>query len=262
MHPWLPLSEHFLATHHLQSATSIEARVGPLAGLAPPAVLDAFRACAPADAVELRRLLADRRHRLIVKLLILATETVPEPLFEDTVRAGVLTDNPSFNKHFLFPCAIVHGRRRVMDILLELLDHGTDREKHGSAGALYWCSMRREHMYWPHHDGRPESRPAPDAPIDDLLRRFEDRALEEFFRNPALDVRRALVHHLPAAARRAPALGAQAIAVAREHSDDYVRQRILVDLAESALIPCKPLPTVADVPVTAPPDDASGDRRR
>jgi hypothetical protein len=82
----------------------------------------------------------------------------------------------------------------------------------------------------------------PDDPIADLIETFGDRALVEFVENPALEVCRALVSALPAAARRALALGAQAIAIAREHPDEYVLQRVLCDLGESTLIPCKPLP--------------------
>jgi hypothetical protein len=242
VHPWLTFSERFLADHRLDTVASVECRVGPLEGLVPAPALDAFRACAPEDAEDLRVLLRDPRHRLLVKLLIFVTEAVPEPLLEDAVRAGVMTNNPSFNKHFIFPCAIVYGRRAVVRSLLDVFTRGTDREKYGVAGALYWCSMPREHMYWPHEDGGAR-RPAQDDPIDDLIRTFEDRALEEFVENPALDVRRALVSALPGAARRAPALGAQAIAIAREHPDAYVRRRVLCDLGESPLFPCKPLPS-------------------
>jgi hypothetical protein len=243
VHPWLTFSERFLADHGLKTVASVECRVGPLEGLVPAPVLDAFRACGPGDAEALRTLLRHPLHRLLGKLLIFATETVPEPLFEDTVHAGVMTGNPSFNKHFIVPCAIVYGRRRVLRSLLDVFVQGTDREKYGVAGALYWCSFPREHMHWPHWKRRGAHGPAPDEPIDDLLRTFEDHALEEFVRNPALDVRRALVSALPGAARRAPTLGAQAIAIAREHPDDYVRRRVLCDLGESTLIPCKPLPT-------------------
>jgi hypothetical protein len=242
VHPWLTFSERFLADHQLDTVTSVECRVGPLEGLVPAPALDAFRACGPEDAEELRVLLQHPRHRLLVKLLIFSTETVPEPLFEDVVHAGVMTGNPSVNKHFIFPCVIVCGRRRVVRSLLDVFARGTDREKYGVAGALYWCRMPREHMYWPHRDGA-APRPAQDDPIDDLLQTFEDRALVEFIENPELDVRRALVSALPAAARRGPALGAQAIAIAREHPDEYVRQRVICDLGESTLISCKPLPT-------------------
>jgi hypothetical protein len=134
------------------------------------------------------------------------------------------------------------GRRPVVRTLLDIFARGTDREKYGVAGALYWCSVPREHMYWPHRNGG-APRPTQDDPIDDLIQTFEDRALVAFVENPALDVRRALVSALPGAARRAPALGAQAIAIAREHPDEYVRQRVLCDLGESNLFPCKPLPT-------------------
>ncbi|MDB4928152.1 MAG: hypothetical protein JWM10_636 [Myxococcaceae bacterium] len=242
MRPWLTLSERLLAAQHLNSVESTECLVGPIDGFVSSAALEAFVACEPADARELLGLLQHPRHRLLVKLLIFATKTVPEPLFEDTVRAGVLTRNVSFNKHFIFPCAILYGRRRVAESLVSIFRHGTDREKCGTAGALYWCSVPRQEMYWPHEGGREKG--GADGTVDDLLQLFEEAALEEFLRNPALDVRRALVPWVVSAAGRTPELGARAIAIARDHVDEYIRQRVLCDLGESELIPC--LPTSAD----------------
>ncbi len=56
--------------------------------------------------------------------------------------AGVHTRNPSFNKHFVFPCVLIHGRRRVVAELIDIAVRGGDAEKAGVGGALYWAVPR------------------------------------------------------------------------------------------------------------------------
>ncbi|XXX74175.1 hypothetical protein WMF30_41680 [Sorangium sp. So ce134] len=249
IHDWRRLAEQFLDTHGIRSMEEIEARVGPLDGLASPEALRAFQACAEADAAELSLLLRDRRLRLFVKLLMFATETVPAPLVADAVRAAVDTDNPSFNQHFVWACTIAHGRRPVLNELLKICESGSNREKHGVAGAVYWAVVPREDTtLWPFFKETARQLP-PDEPIDDLLARFEDWAVAEFVRNPDLDVRRSLVFYLTRGKERHPDLTDAAIAIAREHEDDFIRHRIRADLGESRLFPCKPMPSRA-------PDDA------
>lgn len=176
MDSWIAHSDRFAAANPrltLGGADGLyEGVVGPCDDLATPAVLDAYRACEPADASQLRSMLRDSRHRQFVKLLALATETVPEVLFEDFLRAGVETDNPSFNKHFLFPLTILYGRRRVLTSLLEMTTESTELACEKIEAALYWLSIPREQTYWPHRYKRPVDRPPVDEPIDDLLRRF------------------------------------------------------------------------------------------
>lgn len=243
MPTWRQLSDDFLAAHSIDSSVNAESRVGPTDGIVSAESLAAFKRCEPTDAVALTELLRDPIHRVFVKLLCLAALDVPEPLFGEVVAAGVATENPSFNKHFIFPAAIVHGRRRVLQALLNIFAGGSDREKYGVSGAVYWCSIPRPHMHWPHQITRDAIKPEPDDAIDDLVARFEDAALAEFVANSALDVRRALVPQLSRAALRSPALGAQALAIARGHSDEYIRSRLRADLDESSLIPSKPKPT-------------------
>ena len=159
------------------------------------------------------------------------------------LAAGVSTDSPSFNKHFIWPCTIVFGRRRVMNELLRIFENGSDRQKYGVAGAVYWCSMPREHTYWPHHHTHPVPKPPPDEPVDDLHEAFARAATEEFIRNPALDVQRALIPYIPRVRTSAPELFERALQAARAFSDEYVRSRLAYDLGDSTLIPCKPHPT-------------------
>ncbi len=240
MQPWQTISDRLLAKHQIVSASSAECRVGPVEDVAHPAALEAFGACADDDLTELIRLSRDPLRRLALKLFIFATKTAPEPLFDHVVSAAIMTKNPSFNKHFVFPLAIIFGRRRVFERLLSIFTSGSDLEKCGVSSAVYWCSVPREHMYWPHETGRGAGAPPPDAPVHDLHERFEDLALREFLNNPALDVRRSLVHLVTHAAKRVPRLGAQAIDIARAHSDEYIRSRIVYDLGERKLMPCKP----------------------
>lgn len=243
-HPWLELSERvFPVDRDNGDPRALECRVGPIDNVGTAEDLAAFRACEPPVALELAALLRHPRHRHFVKLLVFATEHVPDALFSEVVLAGVHTLNPSFNKHFIWPCTLVHGRRRVVAELIGICQSGSDLEKAGAARALYWGSAARERIYWPHHQHYTRYQGDPDAPVDDLLADFEEWALAEFIRNDDLDLRRALVSHVPAGLRRFPDLARSAIEIARSHPDPFIRDRLRADLGESPLLPCLPHPT-------------------
>lgn len=241
---WLELSERLFPAGKYADPGRLEAVVS-VGDPFTPADLASFRACEPATAVAMTELLADRRHRHLVKLLVFASECVPEPLLRPLLLAGVHTRNPSFNKHFVFPCVLVHGRRRVVAELIDIAAGGGNAEKAGVGGALYWA-VPRAHAYWPHHAGwKPYDGP-PDESVADLLAAFSVWAVRELLGNDDLDVRRALVHHVAAVRAEEPALARAAIAMVRAHPDRYLRERLAYDLGESTLIPCKPAPTATE----------------
>lgn len=216
--------------------------VGPVEGLPLPEELAAFQVCSPIDAAELRKLLQDKQRRVVVKLLIFASRVVPDPIFSDVVRAGVATENPSLNRLFIEPCCITHGRRRVLVELLEICKHGSSSEKRGAVDASYWAAMPCEARRWPYDEMRSEGGGEDDV-IDDLMENFSDWAVREFVSNSDLDLRRSLVSRITWAKARHPALVAEATAIARSHSDEYIRHRIRTDLGESRLFPCLPPPS-------------------
>lgn len=241
---WLELSAQLFPVAEYDDPEDLEAVIGVEVPFA-PGDLASFRACDASTERDLTELLAHRRHRHMVKLLVFASECVPEPLLRPLLLAGVHTRNPSYNKHFVFPCVLVHGRRRVVAELVDIAARGGDTEKAGVGGALYWA-VPRAHAYWPHHRRWQPYEGPPDEPVADLLAGFSVWAVRELLGNEDLDVRRALVHHIIAVRDDHPALAQAALAVVRAHPDAYLRERLAYDLGESRLIPCKPHPTATD----------------
>lgn len=241
---WPQLSEQLFPVARFGDPERLEAVVSVGSPFTPDD-LTTFRACVPATERAMTELLAHRRHRHLVKLLVFASECVPEPLLRPLLLAGVHTRNPSFNKHFVFPCVLVHGRRRVVAELIDIAARGGDAEKAGVGGALYWA-VPRAHAYWPHHRGWEPYEGPPDEPVADMLAAFSVWAVRELLRNEDLDVRRALVRHIAAVRADEPELAQAAIAVVRAHPDQYLRERLAYDLGESTLIPCKPHPTATE----------------
>jgi hypothetical protein len=241
MDRWLRLSEKaFPATEFGSDPCCAEAWVGPIPGLFTDQDLDAFRSATEDDARTFERLVEHPLHRHIVKLVVLATRHVPEWLVHSLLRAACLTVNPSFNRHFVAPCLLRFGRRRVVSELIEIARRGSDQLKIGATNALYWGAIAREDEMWPDAQRYEPFDGPPDEPVDDLLEQFAVWAVREFLINKALDVRRVLVHHIASASVRDTEQGGEAIDLARRHPDEFIRARLHYDLGESALIPALP----------------------
>lgn len=141
-------------------------------------------------------------------------------LFSPLIRAAVYERNPSLNRYFVEPCVDVFGREEVYEALLDLVEQGSNFEKAGAVNALYWVgsagSTRKS------------------API----------FLTEFVNNSNLDVRRSIIPRLTLDpshyADELKPLVLEAIEIAKNHSDDYIRHRVEVQLGTEHLL--KPLP--------------------
>ena len=201
-----------------------------------------FRRCDPEDSQELTRLLDDRQGRHVVKWIIFKAGIVPEALLVPTVRAGVRIADPSWNKQFIWPCVASHGRRRVLEILLDIAQRGSDQDKAGAANAWYWADVERfvcSAYYGPGHSLEEFG-----DPVDDLRDRWTAWVVGEFVRNPNVDVRRSLLPWLPASYEADPAALQRAMNIAAAHSDPYIRQRLAAQSGLSDAIP--PLPRRAE----------------
>ena len=195
--------------------------------------------CAPPTAAALSALLADARYRHVVKGLVIAARSVPEPLLRPMLVAAARTLNPSCNQDFVFPCTLTFGRRRVVTTLLDIALTGSNSLKAGAVNALYWAWAPRQVLRWRPADPAPAPGP-PDEPVEDLRQAFLTWAVREFIENTDVDVRRVLVPHVVSARDREPVLAERAVAIAKNHTDAYIRQRVASDLGESQLIPCLP----------------------
>jgi hypothetical protein len=139
------------------------------------------------------------------------------------------------------------GYRRVNEALLEVVESGSDFQKAGAVNASYWAQVGLSFLgnvpaYTPEY-AIPESRAAYEA-LADIRDRRRRLFLETFVNNPNLDVRRSLIPKLDLAPAHYPeshrALVAQAIAIARGHTDAYIRHRVEIQLG--SLGPLAPLP--------------------
>ncbi|WP_242546740.1 hypothetical protein [Amycolatopsis sp. MtRt-6] len=143
---------------------------------------------------------------------------LPEPFFGALVHAAVHDPDPSLNRQFVEPLRAAFGARRTQEALLEILTTGTNPERAGAARAWYWATLE---------------------PLDDLQDRWNRAALREFVANDDLDVRRCVLPGLSLDPAGYPAelkpLVAEAVHLARTHSDDYLRHRVELQVADPEL---------------------------
>ncbi|MGA5817265.1 hypothetical protein ACPC54_05305 [Kitasatospora sp. NPDC094028] len=148
-----------------------------------------------------------------------------EEAFGVLVRAAVLDPNPSFNRQFVEPALNAFGYGRVRAALLDRLRTGSDREKAGAARAWYWTALEQD---LPGVTSVHGQLAAEDGAV--LVREWDEAALREFVANEDLDVRRCLLPGLRLRASAHPAelhgLVETAVAIARAHPDEYLRQRV------------------------------------
>lgn len=201
---------------------------------------EAFRKCTEADAPNFWQLVEHPHHRHTVKLLVFATRDVPEWLVGPMLLAACQTTDPSFNRHFVAPCVLRFGRRRVVSELMRIAQGGSNRIKVGAANAMYWGAIKERESWWPPGARLHRSLEArPDESIDDLLGSFETWAVNEFLTTQSVELQRSLVHYISSERVRMCPEAKIAIEQARVHPDGYIRARLQVDLGESNLFPCR-----------------------
>ena len=246
---WQELADSFLASYPPGPYNDrlLEALIGSLPRELTEEELARFRRCDPVDQRELARLLADRRARHVVKMIVYAARCVPEGLLEAMIRSGVETIDPSYNKQFIWPCLVSHGRRRVLTILQGIARNGTDFEKAGAANARYWATeIPSVPYYWPDDSSDAPSTRRDDS-IGDLHAEWTEWVLGEFVRNPNVEVLRSLIYWLPETYEPDPKALEEALRIAAANHDGYIRHRLQVQMGQSVML--QPLPHRA-----APPD--------
>ncbi|MFE5817544.1 hypothetical protein ACFQ6S_29605 [Streptomyces sp. NPDC056479] len=157
---------------------------------------------------------------------------LPERLFAPLLRAAVHDPNPSFNRQFVEPAVTAFGRRRVRTALISSLRTGSNEERAGAARAWYWTQVPPQYRAGS-SEPTPESRAEWEATAE-LDAEWQEAALREFVANEELDVRRCLLPGLWLDPRRHRAdlhdLVAEAVRIARGHSDEYLRHRVEVQI--------------------------------
>jgi hypothetical protein len=182
--------------------------------------------------------LTDAERKWFVARALARGRQMPRGLFAPMIRAAVYEVNPSFNRQFIEPCIWAFGPRLVNEALLDYLASGTDFEKAGAANALYWASspligMRDVPDLCEEYEG-----------LDDIRLRKRVLLLNEFVKNGNVDVRRSIIAQLSFERELYPPdcwpLLPQAVKVARDHPDEYIRHRVEVQLGSSGLLDALP----------------------
>lgn len=162
----------------------------------------------------------------LLSALLKGLDLIPEELFSPMLRAAVYDPNPSLNCRYINICLKYWGGVRVNEELFRYTT-GTDLEKAGVANAFYH-SLRGPSSFTGSTEG----------PTQEQVKRVRNWCLEEFVANDDLQVRRNLIPRLQLSTpEKYPdslrPLIPQAIAIARNHTDEYIRHRVEIQLGVS-----------------------------
>jgi hypothetical protein len=159
--------------------------------------------------------------------------SIAEDLMRPFLDAAIDEINPSGNRVFVDPCMSVFGPRPVNEYLLSVAESGTDSRIAGALKAGYWAQWSSSNA-----EATQESRAAQEA-LPDAWHRWANLALETFVANTDVNVRRCAIAKIDVDAGRYDSahreLLAQAIAIASNHPDDFIRRRVDVQLASLSL---------------------------
>ena len=163
--------------------------------------------------------------RTAIRTGLLTRDTLDERFFDALINAGVYEPDPSANAQFIRPAIAAFGRQRVQAALLEFLRHGTNPERAGAARAWYWTRASQTYVG--------NNRAEWDG-LAYLHAAWREAALREFISNEDIDVRRCILPGLPLSTERYPAdlhaLVGEAIRIARDHPDEYLRHRVEIQI--------------------------------
>ncbi|MEU4267947.1 hypothetical protein [Streptomyces sp. NPDC026092] len=168
----------------------------------------------------------ERRARTALREACLRGMNLSEEAFDALIKAAVHDPDPSFNRQFVEPALNAFGQGRVQSALLGYLRTGTNPQRAGAARAWYWSALPPRMPHVRAQDPGAAGRAKPDHVADD----WYGTALREFVANEDLDVRRCLLPGLPLRKSAYPPelhdLVDAAVATARSHPDEYIRQRV------------------------------------
>lgn len=197
------------------------------------------------DVAWFRNALEHEQRKWFVAFVFQEPRKVTEALYGPMMRAAVCERDPSKNPAFVEPCVATFGLRRVNETLLELFENGTDLEKAGAVQAMYWASLINL---------RDSDQNRPDASVvfgslGNLWMRQRCLLLREFVINPSVSVRQRIIPHLDlknvsSYPEQLRSFVPQAIQIARNHPDAYIRQRLEIQLGSNETQLFSPLPAI------------------
>ncbi len=167
-----------------------------------------------------RAALRDERKKWPAAALLTLSPAHAKPLVRELISAALVELDPSYNRAFVRALRGATDWASAVDVLLELADRGGPLERGGVGRMAYWLQI---------------DLPNPD---EASLVRLRTWILEEFVRSSDVIVLRCLigvldlaVDHYPEPVRCSVPI---AIEKARNHPDEYVRQRLAIQLGEAS----------------------------
>jgi hypothetical protein len=144
-------------------------------------------------------LLLDGECKWFVAAIFFEGAPVPKRLLKSILRAAIYEVNPSLDKYLVLPCVESHGHRCVNELLLDIVESGTDFEKAGAVNALYWAQMSVTYppntINFGFENATQQSRDAY-SKLNDVWERRRRLFLCEFVSNDSIDVRRSIIPSL------------------------------------------------------------------
>jgi hypothetical protein len=153
---------------------------------------------------------------------------VAAPLFDPLIKTAVYERNPSYNRYFVEPCVRSTGWQPTAQALLVYVRDGTDFEKAGAVNALYWALGHSSTHGYDLEDRVPDPPESEGESPSATWHRAQRIFLEEFVRNPDVDVRRSIVPHLHDVSRYhsdLEGLAQEARRIGLSHPDEYIQAR-------------------------------------
>lgn len=210
-------------SEHFNAWKAVFRKPGPEAHLRMMDARKRVKENSPADWDWLSDALADQERKLFVAL-VFEKQPVPKRLVQQFLLAAVLEKNPSLNRVFVEPCVRSRGADAVREQLLGFLESGSTAERAGASSALYWVRGGTN---------------------EEIRTRIREVLLHQFVEIEDIEVRRRTLPQLKLEAslyrEELRPLVEKAIAIARDHADEYLRHRVEIQLGAAG--PYKAIPT-------------------
>lgn len=191
--------------------------------------------------------LHDDQRKYFVAFVLQEPRKVPEVLYEPVMLAAIREPDPSKDRAFVEPCMETFGLRRVNETLLAWFETLSDREKAGAVQVMYHAGLINI---------RESDRNRPDADlvfgrIGDLWMRQRCLLLQEFVKNRSVAVQQRIIPHLDlrnagSYPEELRSFVPQAVQIAKNHPDAYIRHRLEIQLGSSEVQLFSPLPPMPD----------------
>ena len=198
-----------------------------------PEIKDSVLKCAEKDFQWLSFALDDSEKKWFVASVLSHLQQMPEKLFKPMIRAAVYEINPSANREFVKPCLAALGPDRVHRELLDYVERGSDFEIGGAVNALYWAASDLKPT---DQEGVALKPKEPPTGLAELFERKKCLFLKTFVGNDHVEVRQSIIPSLEIDPSLYPddlkPLVEEAIQIAQNHPDEFIRHRIKIKLNE------------------------------